>query len=163
MKVVRTVDSPAHLVHAELIRSSRDEHPVARGWAAEALPGGETSQAVQVDEPQSQIAYKRNSRLWPSSVPRTPPAGRALLLDAPPSRQRRFLLYGRASRVNDFVALHVNQDAAEFPATTEGLGKGNGVAAIPSPSSREALPPPSPLRTTRARFPACRSSLSHTP
>jgi hypothetical protein len=42
-------------------------------------------------------------------------------------------------------------------------GKGNGVAAIPSPSSREALPPPSPLRTVQASFPAYCSSLSNAP
>jgi hypothetical protein len=34
---------------------------------------------------------------------------------------------------------------------------------LPSPSIREALLPPSPLRTARASFPACRSSLSNAP
>ncbi len=42
-------------------------------------------------------------------------------------------------------------------------GKGGDVSITPAPSSREALPPPSPLRTTRASFPACRSSFSNAP
>jgi hypothetical protein len=52
------------------------------------------------------------------------------------------------------VALQVDQDAAEFPATTEGSGKGNDVAIVPSPKNRAGtfrctrlkpfLPPVSP-------------------
>ena len=50
----------------------------------------------------------------------------------------RFCRFGLAIRqeVNDLVALHVDQNSAEFPATTEGSGKGNDVAIIPSPKNR---------------------------
>src|SRR6266705_1551379 len=56
------------------------------------------------------------------------------------------------------AGLKIDQNGSIPVPTPEGSGKGSHVAMAPSPSSREALLPPSPLRTAQASFPACRSS-----